>query len=428
MKITVNEDFVQKAHEDAARRGAEVGAGSMFQTMAARYVDGHWRRFISRLERFSSPLKGGTFVDYGCKFGHLTPLLVDQGVEKVYAVDVMEEYLTDGQAVFGTTYPVQYVRSENCFVNIPSDSADFILTNEVISHINPAFLDVYYSEVARVLKPGGELIISDGNNWMNLETRLDLLEWYQAWEEGSSKEFGESNYVVQRRKVIEAFDPSLPDEDVEHIARNTSGLWGDQIAKAIEDFKAGRLVKRPYRPGICPTHPALGVMMEKAFDPTQVIRALEMYGMSAKQVLRGVERDDLRMIGATKNFTIRARKLPADVGALQDFARAALASDDHQFTAMDMENIGAATLLEEVIRNYRTTKRTDSAFERALQQKRKTLCKDLSELLKQARRDRRDAAIAKLEEVRDRLKQAPQNHRGGAIAKITEVYGRLTKK
>lgn len=349
MKIDVNEKYIQAAHEEAAAIGRELGVVETFNRMAERYVNGHWKRFVPKLELFSKPLKGGVFVDYGCKFGHLTPMLIDQGVKEIYAIDVDRSYLDAGRQVFGSKYPVNYVQSENCYVDIPSNSADFILTNEVISHINPKFLDTYYAEAARILKPNGQLVISDGNNWMHLQTRLDLLEWYSLWESGTSKEFGDANYIKRRTAMIAKEFPDLKDEDLAHVAKNTSGLWGEEIIDAVRRFKEGNFVERPHRPGVYPTHPTHGVVMERAFDPVQVIRALETYGLKGNQVLRGKEIADFSKIGETKNFTIRATKLPETIEDLQDHARATLVNEPEAFprhlTATDSELIGKGNLL-----------------------------------------------------------------------------------
>ncbi|MGI9501551.1 MAG: class I SAM-dependent methyltransferase [Geminicoccaceae bacterium] len=322
MAVEVDEAFVQKAHEDVHAEALKGDGGNAFLRMCERYVDGHWRRFTKKVELFSKPLAGGVFVDFGSKFGHLTPLLIDQGVEKVYAVDVNDEYLEQGQRFFGARFPVTYVKSEDCYVDIPSASADFVLANEMISHINPGLLDTFYAEVARILKPSGELVISDGNNWAHLKTRLDLLDWYSLWESGTSKEFGERNYRLMRREMIAERYPDLSAEDLDYLAENTSGTYGERLFQQVERYVSGGVfIERPHRPGICPTHPHHGVVMERGFDPRQVIMSLEAYGVKAVQVLRGrVLEDDARR-GLTKNFTIRGHKMPEAVEALAEHAR-----------------------------------------------------------------------------------------------------------
>jgi SAM-dependent methyltransferase len=315
-------------HADAGERGA----GSKFVRMSERYRDGHWERTVKKLGLFSRPLAGGTFMDFGCKFGHLTPLLTEYGVTKVFSVDVDEEHLRDGAAFIGSRFGSEYVMSDDCYLDVPSNSVDFILVNEVISHINPTLLPIFYQETARVLTVGGEMVISDGNNWSNKKTRDDLIEWYELWDSGTSKEFGESNYTKQRyvmiKNAFKARRPRLTPEEIEYYARNTAGLFGDRLIETVRRaLDEGRFTERPYRPGMPPIHPRYGVAMERAFYPLEVELSLRTYGLMTQQVIgtskpRPLNSEEER--GRYKNFVIRATKLPETQEAMKQFA-----AEDH---------------------------------------------------------------------------------------------------
>ena len=153
-KTRLNEVYGEILADSEAR-----GAGNKFVRMSARYKDGHWEKTIKKLGLFSRPLAGGTFMDFGCKFGHLTPLLTEFGVTKVFSVDVDEEHLRDGAAFIGERFGSEYVMSDDCYLDVPSNSVDFILVNEVISHINPTLLPIFLQETERVLTVGGEMVI-----------------------------------------------------------------------------------------------------------------------------------------------------------------------------------------------------------------------------------------------------------------------------
>lgn len=322
VELGLDTDFIQKAHEEVLADALDSGAGEKFIRMSHRYIDGHWRKFTIKLKRFSKPLRGSTFVDYGCKFGHMVPMLVSAGVSKIFAIDVADDHLADGAKFFGQRFPVEYIQSRDCYVDIPSASADFLLANEVISHIHPTYLDTFYSEASRILRTGGEIVISDGNNWAHEQTRLDLLEWYELWERGTSKEFGTSNYETKRRKIIASHFKDLDDQAINYLAECTSGLWGQQIIDAVARYLAGtKFIERRYRAGTCPVQPSQGVVMERGFDPLQVIMALEFSGFDAVQLLQGKPLTDMARRGETKNFTIRGTKLPESVKLLQDRSR-----------------------------------------------------------------------------------------------------------
>jgi SAM-dependent methyltransferase len=310
-------------HEDSIERES----GRKFQRMSERYRDGHWEKTVRKLGLFSRPLDGGVFLDFGCKFGHLTPLLKEFGASSVISVDVDDEYLSDGAKFIGERFGSKYVKSDDCYLEVKSNSVDFILVNEVISHINPSLLDIFYMECARVLKVGGELVISDGNNFSHYPTRSDLIDWYADWEGGSSKEFGDTNYVKQRfvilRRAFKAL--RLPEEKLLYFAKNTSGLFGDRlietVRRAIEDDV---FTERPHRPGVPPIHPGYGVAMERAFYPLQVEMSLRTYGLRTEQLIgvsspRLIKNEAER--GKTKNFIIRGTKLPEDPDVLKAFAK-----------------------------------------------------------------------------------------------------------
>ena len=310
-------------HEDSLARTA----GRKFQRMSERYRDGHWENTVRKLGLFSRPIGGGTFLDFGCKFGHLTPLLKEFGAGQVISVDVDDEYLRDGAKFIGERFGSTYVKSDDCYLEIPSNSVNFILVNEVISHINPMLLDIFYSECARVLKVGGEIVISDGNNFSHYKTRSDLIDWYTLWESGSSKEFRDSNYTKQRYVLIKnAFkEERLPPDQIEYYARNTSGLFGGRLIETVRRaIEGGTFTERPHRPGMPPIHPGYGVAMERAFYPLQVEMSLRTYGLRTEQLIgiskpRLIRSEEER--GKTKNFIIRGTKLPEDPDVLKQFAR-----------------------------------------------------------------------------------------------------------
>lgn len=310
-------------HEDSVQREA----GRKFQRMSERYRDGHWEKTVRKLSLFSRPFDGGIFLDFGCKFGHLTPLLKEFGAASVISVDVDDEYLADGAKFIGESFGSRYVKSDDCYLDVPSNTVDFILVNEVISHINPSLLDIFYSECARVLKVGGELVISDGNNFSHYQTRSDLIDWYTLWESGSSKEFGDTNYFKQRFVILRrAFkEKRLSTEQLEYYARNTSGLFGARLVETVRRaIEEGVFTERPHRPGIPPIHPGYGVAMERAFYPLQVEMSLRTYGLKTEQLIgvsspRLINSEEER--GRTKNFVIRGTKLPEDPETLKQFAR-----------------------------------------------------------------------------------------------------------
>jgi SAM-dependent methyltransferase len=231
-------------------------------------------------------------VDYGCKYGHLLPMFLSLGAKEVIGIDVEKEYVGPGSALFQEIHPnVRIIQSENGYVPIQPEMVDFVLLNEVISHVNPAFLEVVYAEISRILKPGGKVLISDGNN-IGYKPCLDaLFPLWDAWENGpdgvkTDRDTVIKSYLTRRKEIVRSHYPELDAEQVDYLARNTSSLWGTFLIKTIDDYvNSGELIRRPYRQGTSPTNPGYsGVVMERGFYSAQVIYSLESYGLEAQDL------------------------------------------------------------------------------------------------------------------------------------------------
>ncbi len=146
----------------------------------------------------------------------------------------------------------------------------------MISHVNPTYLDI---------------LISDGNNRANTSCVNDLHQLFLAWETGptgtnTGRDVVNKSFRERRREIISGLYPELDSDQINYLAANTSGLFGDRLKIEVGKYlrKSG-WVERPYRPGICPTNPGSGgVVMERAFHPIQVELTLAELGICAHQV------------------------------------------------------------------------------------------------------------------------------------------------
>jgi SAM-dependent methyltransferase len=275
--------------EEAPRRGAHEHFMSLTEVFANQQV---WGSYQALLDVVPKPVNGRDVVDIGCKYGHLMPLLFALGARSAIGIDVEDTYLRSGSEIIGAIWPkAQFKKSEQGYLPIASDSVDLVVVNEVISHVNPGHLPTLYSEIARILRLGGHVIISDGNNIANAECRNDLINVYDAWENGpegrkTGRDVVEDCFIDLRRRRIRSWYPDLPEDRVEYVASNTSGLYGLYFRKVLDDYVAGReFIARPYRRGNCPTNPTDGgTVMEFGFYPQQVEIELGSYGISACQV------------------------------------------------------------------------------------------------------------------------------------------------
>jgi SAM-dependent methyltransferase len=279
------------------------------------YHEGLYRDYERLLDVIPAPLAGKTVADFGCKFGHLIPLLLARGSREAIGIDVVDDHVRAGAELFGALYPnARVIKSEDGLIPLQSGTVDVLLMNEVISHVNPSYLDTVWSEASRILKAGGILFISDGNNRANADARAKLVELYDKWENGpdgaqTDRDVVTIPFLDRRKTFIRERHPALPPETVEHLALNTSGLFGGQLARVLDRYVAtGELVRRPYRRGACPMSPdESGVMMERAFLPQQLELALIEYGFDARQVVPPPALGRHGLLGPAKDLYARLR-------------------------------------------------------------------------------------------------------------------------
>jgi SAM-dependent methyltransferase len=244
------------------------------------------------LDNIPVPLAGLRVLDFGCKFGHLAPMVLARGAKSYIGVDAEREYVETADHIMRRLYPkTEFHLTEAGLVPLQPGTADLVIMNEVISHVNPAYLDLVWSETARILSPGGSLFISDGNNSANPAAARKLIELYDKWENGpegakTDRDVVRRPFLVRRREIIIERAPGLASTEVEELARNTSGLFGEGLIRAIDDYvRSRRLVSRPYRRGMCPVNPgSFGVVMERGFHPVQLELWLAEYGLEARQL------------------------------------------------------------------------------------------------------------------------------------------------
>lgn len=283
---------IQRLFQDLYDRRDQLDAPDYFHYFTKAMAEGLWRDYEAMLVKFPSTLAGKDFLDFGCKFGHVVPQALGMGARTAVGIDVEEEYVAMANRIFGRLYPgANFHRTDECLIPVPSESVDCLLANEVISHINPMFLETFYAEASRVLRVGGHILISDGNNLANAACREALPPLYQAWENGpagtaTDRDVVNESFEERRRKLIRQHYADLSEDEVKYLAVNTSGLFGPQLLRVVDDYVGGRVfVERRYRRGLVPTNPnASGVVMERGFYPQQVEMALHSYGIDARQI------------------------------------------------------------------------------------------------------------------------------------------------
>ncbi len=101
---------------------------------------------------------GGIAADIGCGSGFITEGLIHAGLH-VVAVDQSEAMLAEMKRKFADIVDIDYRRGEAEQLPISDDSVDYAFANMYLHHVESPLMAI--KEMARILKPGGALVITD---------------------------------------------------------------------------------------------------------------------------------------------------------------------------------------------------------------------------------------------------------------------------
>ena len=137
----------------------ESTVASRFDALEARFKDevpaDDFR--LSAILRHLGPVQGRLVLDLGCGKGRFTSRLAGRGA-RVIGLDVSGAMLRAAK-VAGLPVALGSIRR----LPIPDASVDAVLFVEVLEHVSPADLPGVLAEAARVLRPGGTVVIVDKN-------------------------------------------------------------------------------------------------------------------------------------------------------------------------------------------------------------------------------------------------------------------------
>jgi SAM-dependent methyltransferase len=232
--------------------------------------------------------RGARILDAGSGFGFTLIILAALGAAEACGVEVYEPMVETVRA-YRPLLPTEFdagIDLRQCTVtDMPyaDDSFDAMLSIEAISHYRdvPGFI----SEAHRVLKPGGVLVISDGNNSLNPLTRRKTLELWDAFETGSVRGPLHGHtvhhcYVDERREFVETNYPHVP---ADRMAQETFGMTYAEVADACERYVAeGVFPGSVYDRSTVPLNPGDGTVIERLFNPNELARMFRRAGFAAR--------------------------------------------------------------------------------------------------------------------------------------------------
>jgi 2-polyprenyl-3-methyl-5-hydroxy-6-metoxy-1,4-benzoquinol methylase len=102
---------------------------------------------------------GRRVLDAGCGIGYGSNMLAEAGAAEVHGVDIAEPVIE--AAAQGAGPGVTFTTGDVAALDLDADSSDLVVCFEVIEHVEDT--DAVLDELARVLAPGGMLLISSPN-------------------------------------------------------------------------------------------------------------------------------------------------------------------------------------------------------------------------------------------------------------------------
>jgi len=167
-----------------------TGSRKYFETVAPKW-DALRQGFFSETVRekafeAAGAIAGKIAADIGAGSGFVTEGLLRRGL-RVIAVDRSEAMLEEMKRKFGAGAAVEYRLGEAESLPLADASVDYAFANMVLHHVESP--PVAIREMARILKPGGRLVITDLDHhdfdflhtehcdrWMGFD-RPDVARW-----------------------------------------------------------------------------------------------------------------------------------------------------------------------------------------------------------------------------------------------------------
>ena len=233
---------------------------------------------------------GKVILDAGCGFGISCVLLALMGAREVHGIDVVESKVETFRRIASrlphltSLYPKLADVRETGY-----DPArfDLVLSNEAISHYHE--IESFIEEAWRILKPGGMLFISDGNNGANSGAVRDTQEIWTRFENGPAGPIPKTGHIVeipyreQRIRAARAASPDLSGDEVDTLAANTYGFVAAEVEEAALAYRrTGVLPASRFAPGVPPRSPASGQYIERLIYPGVLARQLRAAGFTAR--------------------------------------------------------------------------------------------------------------------------------------------------
>ena len=282
--------IIHRLRELARIASAEPG-GERFEALTDEAAAGrHVRYYLDLLRLVPTPIAGATVLDAGCGYGEASVLFAALGARRVLAVDLGDDEIAAVERVRARLGEVgdriEPVHASVMDLPLPDGSVDLVVSNEGIGTCRD--LDQFLDECARVLRPGGSIVMAELNDVANPRLARRARTLWRAYELGPVGDHDghvvSDPLVEQRRRVARDLLPDHDDATARVIAERTYRHDRDALGAAVQRFvDDGVLPDAPFDPEQPPID-LRGPVVEAPVDPSWMRDALRRRSLLPKVV------------------------------------------------------------------------------------------------------------------------------------------------
>jgi ubiquinone/menaquinone biosynthesis C-methylase UbiE len=228
---------------------------------------------------------GKSVLEVGSGFGLVLVWLASRGAD-AHGVEIVSWIVEDVRAYLQRLSPeirdrVHVREGSASYLPYADSSFDLVMSIEAISH----YLDykTFLTEAHRVLRPGGKLLIVDGNNGLNPSIRRHTKRIWAMHERDVINHGDPWLFVPKRQRIIQESFTELDEDTAHSLALRTAGMVRAEILEAVRDYvDTGKLPESVYKPGQLSIHPEHEMVMERLFNPFALTREIRSHGFEAR--------------------------------------------------------------------------------------------------------------------------------------------------
>jgi SAM-dependent methyltransferase len=302
----------------------------------------HWHRYAFA-QRF---VAGKRVIDVACGEGYGSALVAGIAAD-VVGVDIDAQAIAHARATYAGTANLRFVEGSATALPLPDACASAIVSFETIEHLDAADQPRMLAEFARVLAPGGLLVLSSPNRPEYSEARHYVNPYHRC--------------ELDRDELARLLEPAFPARRWYRQRRYLgSALWAEEGSRDSEIWSGDAEKTSPAVPPEATYFVVIAARDQAALPPPGP--ALSLYSDRGEREWRRIEaeaREVLRLDGLLKERDAALDRQTAHVRHLEEL----VAHRDRIVAERDAQLAGAA---EDARNNAATFEAEHERLERAI--------------------------------------------------------------